>query len=148
MELRSQKKVAAKILKCGKSKVWINPARIGDVSQAITSHDIRRLIADGVIVKEQRVGLSNFKKKKIETQKKKGRRKGEGSRKGGYGTRHSRKSEWINKIRAQRSILKEMLEKNDIDKNAYKDLYRKTKGGFFRSRTHLRSYVEKEFKKG
>ncbi|MBI4895756.1 MAG: 50S ribosomal protein L19e [Candidatus Aenigmarchaeota archaeon] len=143
MELRSQKTIAAKLLKCGRSRVWIDPARIGDVHQAITSQDVRKLIRDGIIKEKQKTGLSNFKKKKIAEQKKKGRRKGHGSRKGKFGVRYDRKSEWMNKIRAQRTILKEFLKNNSIDKETYKDLYRKTKGGFFRSRAHLISYVQK-----
>ncbi len=143
MELRSQKTLAAKLMKCGRSRVWIDPARIGDVHQAITAQDIRKLIRDGIIKEKQKIGLSNFKKKKIAEQKKKGRRKGHGSRKGKIGVRHDRKSEWMNKIRAQRSLLKEFLKNTSIDKETYKDLYRKTKGGFFRSRAHLISYVQK-----
>jgi len=143
MELRSQKEIASRVLKCGKSKVWIDPARIGDAHQAITAEDIRKLIRDGVIKKIQKTGLSNFKKKKMMIQKKKGRRKGHGSRKGGFGSRYDKKLDWMNRIRAQRALLKEFLKSNNIDKKTYKNLYRKAKGGFFRSRAHLISFVNK-----
>ncbi|MBI5332480.1 MAG: 50S ribosomal protein L19e [Candidatus Aenigmarchaeota archaeon] len=144
MELRSQKNIAARVLKCGRSKVWIDPAKIGDVQQAITAQDIRRLINDGVIKKEQKTGLSSFRKKKMAIQKEKGRRKSHGSRKGKTGTRFSRKNDWMNKVRAQREMLKEFLKTGAIDKPAYKKLYRQSKGGFFRSRAHLASAVKKE----
>ena|SRR3989338_9054594 len=144
MELRSQKTIAARVLKCGRSKVWIDPARIGDVQLAITANDIRKLINDGVIKKEHKTGLSSFRKKKRAAQKEKGRRKGHGSRKGKIGTRLARKNDWINRIRAQREMLKEFLKNGTIDKSRYKRLYRQTKGGFFRSRAHLANAVKKE----
>ena len=37
--LKYQKNVAARILKCGKSRVWLNPSRINDVSEAITAFE-------------------------------------------------------------------------------------------------------------
>ena len=147
MELRSQKQTAAKLMKCGVSRVWIDPARIGDAHQAITAEDIRRLIKDGIISKKQKKGLSTFKKKKVALQKRKGRRKGEGSRKGSLGSRYSRKQDWMNRVRSQRKFLKDMLKDQKIEKEFYKELYRKSKGGFFRNVGHLKSYIEKESKK-
>ena len=81
-ELRSQKMMAMRIMKCGITRVWIDPERISDVEEAITAEDIRGLIKDGVISAKQKKGNSNFRLKKITAQKKKGRRRGRGSRKG------------------------------------------------------------------
>jgi len=142
MELVAQKKMAARIMNCGVSRVWIDPARLGDVAQAITAADVRRLVADGVISKVPEKGVSKGRYRKMAQQKKKGRRKGKGSRKGNLGTRFDRKHAWINRVRAQRKLAKEMLAANRIDKPTYKNIYRKIKGGYFRSRAHLLGYVE------
>jgi ribosomal protein L19E len=45
-------------------------------------------------------------------------------------------------VRAQRELLKRMKEKGLITPAVYKGLYNKSKGGFFRSRKHLKLYIE------
>src|SRR3989344_6754233 len=97
MTLRYQKRTAARIMKCGLSRVWIDPVRIKDVQEAITGHDIRRLIKDRVIEKLPKRGISSYRKNKIRLQKKKGRRRGQGSRKGHIGG--LQKTQWVKKIR-------------------------------------------------
>jgi len=71
-------------------------------------------------------------------QKKKGRQKGEGSRKG---KKKAGKKEWMNTIRIQRAFLKELRAKKIIDKKIYRNLYLKSKGGFFRSKNHIKLYI-------
>jgi len=144
MDLKSQKQMAAKILKCGVSRVWVDPKRMGEVNEAITKADIRALIRRGVIKELHKIGVSRGRARKRMTQKKKGRRKGHGSRKGKLGARFSRKRAWMNRIRAIRKILKELRDASQIDKKTYRNLYRKAKGGFFRSKAHLKNYLERE----
>ena len=48
----------------------------------------------------------------------------------------------MNKIRAQRKLLKELRGNGTIDKSAYRKLYRKAKGGEYRSRAHLSAHIE------
>lgn len=135
-----KKKVAARILKCGESKVWFDPSRINDISQAITSDDIRKLINDDVIKKMPKHGISSYRKKKLMRQKKKGRRKGIGSRKGSVDVR---KDVWMKRIRTMRKMLKELRDNNKIEKKTYRNLYMISKSGFFRSKNHLMIYLEK-----
>jgi large subunit ribosomal protein L19e len=144
MELAAQKRIAAKILKCGQSRIWIDPARLGDVANAITAADVRRLISQNVIRTLPKRGTSKGRIRKIKLQKAKGRRKGHGSRKGSFGSRYIRKREWIKRIRAQRMLLKELLANGKIDKLQYKQLYRKAGGGAFRSRAHLLSSIKEK----
>ncbi len=139
--MKLQKNIASRILKCGVSKVWIDPKRIADVKEAITARDIRALIKEGVIIGLPKTGLSNFRKKKLATQKKRGRRKGPGSKKG-VTQKHSKRL-WIKKIRALRSVLREYRANGQLDSEVYKQLYRKSKGGFFRSKAHMKSHIEK-----
>ena len=48
----------------------------------------------------------------------------------------------MKKIRALRSLLKEKRDNNTIDVSTYRKLYRKAKGGEFRSRAHLNANIE------
>jgi large subunit ribosomal protein L19e len=144
MELKMQRKVASRILKCGASRVWFDPVRLTDVEEAITSADIRKLINDGVIKAVPKRGVSSARKQKMRMQKRKGRRKGIGSRKGKKSARFNKKKAWINKIRSQRKLLKEWRASGRIEKKTFRKLYRMCKAGFFRNRSHLTSYVEKE----
>lgn len=140
-DLKSQKQMAAKIMKCGVSRVWIDPSRTADVSDAITSQDVRTMVKDGVIKKQPKQGISSYRKKKMAEQKKKGRRKGPGSRKGSVAG--TRKREWISRIRAMRRLLVELRKNERIDSNVYRDIYTKARSGFFRSRSHIMIHLER-----
>ncbi|MBY6294411.1 50S ribosomal protein L19e, partial [Nanohaloarchaea archaeon H01] len=54
--------------------------------------------------------------------------------------------EWMSKIRALRSELKEMRDEGELNSKQYRELYNKAKGGFFRNKKHLNNYVEDEVK--
>ena len=45
-------------------------------------------------------------------------------------------------MRTQRGFLKELKEKKIVTGLIYRQLYRKSKGGFFRSKRHIKLYVE------
>lgn len=135
--------MAAKILKCGLSRVWMNPSRLADIDEAITAEDIRRLIKDGVIAAKPKIGISSFRKNKIAEQKRKGRRRGRGSVKGSRGTRLRKKDTWIKTIRPIRSMLRQLKSDGRVDNRTYRNLYKKSKSGFFRSRGHVMIYLER-----
>ena len=142
MQLKIQKILAAQILKCSKNKIWLDPSRLDEIKEAITKIDIRNLINQGIIKRKPYVGTSRFRARKRLIQKRKGRRKGLGSRKGKKTARLPRKEKWISKIRLQRKFLKNLKEKGVISKGSYQDIYLKSKGGFFRSKRHLKVYIE------
>lgn len=141
MDLSSQKRMAADVFDCGKNKVWIDPTRQEDVADAITKADIRRLVQEGAIKRKEEKGQSRGKARKIKEQKDKGRRKGHGTRKGKEGARQQRKKKWISKVRAQRKFLKELKSGDKIERENYRDLYRKVKGGEFNSKKQLKAYI-------
>ncbi len=143
MLMKAQRAMAAKILKCGESRVWMDPARLADIAEAITSEDIRRLIKDGVVAARPKQGLSSFRKKKLAAQKKKGRRRGRGSVKGSINTRFDKKQAWMKTIRSIRNLLRELKNKKSIDNRTYRDVYMKSKSGYFRSRGHVMIYLER-----
>ena len=142
-DLRSQRAVAARAMKCGKSRVWMDPARSADIAEAITADDVRHLINDGVIKIMPKTGVSRYRKNVILAQKRKGRRKGKGSRKGKLGTRYSRKGAWMSRIRTIRRLLRELKSADRIDGKTYRSVYRKSKSGFFRSKSHVTIYLER-----
>ncbi len=139
--MSGQRTMAAKIMKCGKSRVWMDPTRVADIEEAITSEDVRRLVRDGVIAKKPKKGLSNFRTKKIAAQKKKGRRRNRGSIKGK--TSGQKKQAWMRTIRSIRKLLGELKETGRITNATYRDIYTKSKSGFFRSKAHVMNYLER-----
>lgn len=141
MNLRLQKKIAAQILKCGEDRVWVDPEAAEDVAAAATKEDLRELIGES-IKKKPAKGQTRTRTKKIHEQKSKGRRKGDGSRKGRKGARITSKRLWVIRIRALRRRLRYLRDYGMIDRSTYRMLYRKAKGGEFRNVAHLNSYLE------
>lgn len=139
MNLASQKKLAAKILKCGINRVRITQAK--EVADALTRNDIKALIKKGLIYKIPKKGTSRAKAKIIAKQKKKGRRKGIGSRKG---IRSVRRLKWIKSVRALRKLLKELRNSEKIERRTYAKLYKKVKGNEFRNKKHLLLYLKEK----
>jgi len=147
MRLDNQKRLVAQILKCSKKRVKFDPDRLSDIKEAITKADIRNLIKDKAIMKIAKKGVSRVRVRKRLVQRRKGKQSGPGSRKGSRGARLPGKREWINKIRTQRGLLKKLKDKKIIDKKLYRDLYLKAKGGFFRSKRHIKLFLEERVKK-
>ena len=142
MQLNTQKRLAAQILKCSKNRIWFDQDRLEDIKESITKADIRSLIGDNAIKEKPAKGVSRARARKIALQKRKGRRKGHGSRKGKKTARLRKKIAWANSIRIQRRFLKELRDKGIITKSTYQNLYLKAKGGFFRSKRHIKLYIE------
>lgn len=141
MKLNTQKRLAASILGCSPSRVKFAPDRLADIKEAITKQDIRALINEGLIIKVQESGVSRVRARKRATQKTKGLRHGPGKRKGKKTALQPTKQAWMTKVRVQRDFLKELRQNGVIDTSAFKNLYRKSKGGFFRSKRHIKLYM-------
>ena len=135
MNLRTQKELAAKILKVGISRVRVE--NDPDVAEAITREDVRELIRAG-----PKKGPCSAPAKKRAEQKKKGRMKSRGSKKGTKNARKKDHDKWIERIRAIRRFLKELKEAGQIDNAAYRKLYRYASGGTFRSKKHVLMYIK------
>ncbi len=142
MKFKLQKKLAADVLKCSKKRVVFDKDRLTDIKEAITKADIKSLVAGKAIKKKPVKGVSKARAKVRLVQKRKGKRKGKGSKKGKRTSRLSKKEAWINLIRAQRKLLKDLRDKEIVSKADYQKLYKKSKGGFFRSRRHIKMYIE------
>ncbi len=133
MELGKVKELAARTYDVGISRIRIvDPDKAKD---AITREDIRRLVKTGAIVILQKRGTSRARARILEQKRKKGRRRGPGSRKGKKTARKPKKEAWMEKVRALRRVLKQIRPEN------YRKLYRMIKGGYFKSKKHLLSYI-------
>ena len=141
-KLKLQKRLAADVLRCSEKRVWFDEDRLEDIKEAIAKLDIKGLVNDKAIKKKPVKSVSRVRARKTTLQRRKGRRKGKGSKKGKQTARLPKKKAWINKIRLQRRFLKEIRNKGIISKAGYHSLYLKSKGGFFRSKRHIKLYIE------
>ena len=129
-----QKRLASKIFKVGQSRVWLDPKHKKDIEAAITSADVRKLIQKG---------YAKALPQPVRMPKETGRtKKGRGSRRGAKHAIVPAKRKWISTVRPLRRMLKELKSSRQIDNETFKHLYRLVKGGTFRSRSHLRIYLE------
>jgi large subunit ribosomal protein L19e len=140
-DLRNQRRMAASILKCGIRRVWMDNDRLEEIAKAVTKDDIRILINGKAIKSKQIRGISSGRKKYNTKQKEKGRRRGQGTRKGAKYARLPKKGRWIQTIRPLRSYLKTLRDEKQINNSIYRKYYIKAKGGEFRSKQHLKSHL-------
>jgi large subunit ribosomal protein L19e len=141
MKLSTQKRLAADVMKVGKSRVWIDPEFEDEISLAITRDDIRRLVDEGAIQKKPIRGVSRGRARYNLRQKRKGQRSGPGRKKGRATSKLSSKDRWIMKIRPLRKELKKLRDEGKITSRVYRELYLKAKGNAFRNTAHLRTYI-------
>ena len=141
-DLKSQRRLAAQVLKIGQNRVWIDPERADDVEAAITRDEVRRLIHQGTIKASPERGISRGRVRIIHEKKKKGRRSGPGSRTGSSHARVSKKQAWMRKIRALRNKLRTLKTKKMIAENSYQRLYRMAGSGRFESVADLERYMK------
>lgn len=131
--MTSQRRLAAKILKCGENRIWL--ATDPRIKKAITRADIRRLIEDGLIKK---MPIKHLAKKQVKKRKK------AGSRKGAKGARQGKKEIWLKVVRPQRKLLRQLKLEKKISSTIYRKTYRMIKGGVFRSKHHMLEYLKEK----
>ena len=139
--MRHKKQLAGRILKVSKNKVRFAADALEDIKKAITRSDLRGLIAVKKITISQKNQQSRAGARKVATQKRKGRQKGHGSKKGKKYSVVNRKRRWILKVRAQRVFLKELKDGNKLSTKDFRELYSKSKGGYFRNKRHIKLYI-------
>ena len=141
-DLKSQRRLAAQILKIGQNRVWIDPERIEDAEGAITRDEVRKLVHEGTIRSKPEKGISRGRGRILHLKKKKGRRSGAGSRTGSPRARISKKEAWMSKIRALRKKLRLLKAKKVIPEGEYGKLYRMAGSGRFESVADLERYLK------
>lgn len=141
-DLKSQRRLASQILKIGQNRVWIDPEKTDEADTAITRDEIRKLIHEGTIKALPEKGISRGRVRVLHEKKKKGRRKGPGSRTGSPRARVTKKEAWMSKIRALRKRLCLLKTKKVIAESAYRKLYRMASSGRFESIADLERYLK------
>jgi len=128
-----QKKLAAKVLKVGVSRVWLDPKKMKDIEKAITRIDVKKLVKQNAV---------KALPEKLKIRKERKGRKNTGRRKGSKFAIVSRKRRWIRTVRPLRKMLTELKTSNQIDNSIYRKMRLMVKGGMFRSKHHLKIYME------
>lgn len=131
MAVYTVRRIAADILGVGEKRIRFDPEKISDVRNAMTRADVVDLIGKKVIVLLPVKGRRKKEKK---------RKRGEGSRKGK--PRGKQKEAWMTRVRAQRALLKKLIESEVLDKENKRYIYLKIKGGAFRSKKAMLTYLK------
>ncbi len=141
-DLKTQKRIAAAVLKIGKTRVWVNPAAADEISQAMTRDDVREVIKQGLIQEKPAKVQSRARAKKHIELKKKRKGRGQGKRRGTAGGRKSDKEKWMEKVRAQRRFIKNLREKDTINASTYRKYYLRVKGGNYTTIKQLKESMK------
>jgi len=145
-DLSAQKRLAGEELDVGANRVWFDPEEQDELADAITREDIRDLIADGTIRVEETQNNSRGRARARQEKRDYGHGTGAGTRKGKAGARRADKDEWISRIRAQRSRLKELRDEEDVlNPTQYRELYNKASGGEFDSVARLEAFATNNY---
>jgi large subunit ribosomal protein L19e len=141
-DLKSQRRLAASILKVGQNRVWIDPEKVEDAEASITREEVQKLIHEGIIKSLPEKGVSHARARITHEKKKKGLKHGPGSRSGSAGAKISKKEAWMSKIRALRKRLCKLKANKIIAEDNYRKLYKMASSGRFASVADLERYMK------
>ncbi len=141
-DLRSQRRLAAQILKVGENRVWMDPDRTDDIEAAMTREEIKKLTHEGAIKSAAVKGVSRGRARVLHEKRKKGRRRGLGTKSGSAYSRISRKEGWMKRIRALRKRLRNLKDDKIIAVGTYRQVYKLASSGRFESVGDLERYLK------
>jgi large subunit ribosomal protein L19e len=99
MQLNKIRRMAAEILKVGKTKIVFSEKDREKIAESMTKEDVRQLIKDGLVKKRKDNYQSRARARKLKEKKIKGRKRGKGKRKGTIKARTNKKKAWMKKVR-------------------------------------------------
>ena len=141
MSLKSQRRLAADIMKVGENRVWIDPERIDYVEAAITREEIKKLIHEKVVKSLPEKGISRARARVLKEKRKKGLRRGPGGKSGSARSKITKKQAWMSRIRPVRRRLRELKDSRAITENVYRKMYDMSESGAFQSKAELERYI-------
>lgn len=141
MSLKSQRRLAAEIMKIGENRVWIDPERIDYVEAAITREEIKKLIHEKVVRSLPEKGISRARARVFAEKRKKGLRRGPGGKSGPARSKITKKQAWMSRIRPVRRRLRELKDSRAITESVYRKMYDMSESGVFESKADLERYI-------
>ena len=142
MDLKAQKRIAAQVLKCSQKNVVFDTTQLESIKEALTRADMRDLVNSNIVTENKPNAQSRVRARKIAQQKSKGLQKGPGSKKAKAKVRSKAHERWLNKVRLERSFIKQLRENGRVTATTYREMYLKVKGNFFRNRRHIKLHLE------
>ena len=145
MSIASVRRMASDILKAGVSRIKYDPSKLADIEKAITKDDVRALIKQKAVKVEQKKGVSRALGRMHDEERRKGRAHKFARRRGTHSARAGGKRVWLNRIRAQRTLIKSLKTKGMFLSNAaYRETYLKVKGGAFPDKTRVLMFLNEK----
>lgn len=95
VNLRTQKRLASAVLGCGERKIWLDPNEVSEISNANSRQTIRKLVADGLIIRKPVTMHSRSRARELNLARRIGRHRGFGKRKG---TADARMPSYVNPL--------------------------------------------------
>ncbi len=142
MQLNKIRRMAAEILKVGKTKIVFSDKDTERIKESMTKEDVRQLIKERIVRKRKDNYQSRARARKLKEKKTKGRKRGKGKRKGTIKARTNKKEKWIKKVRAQRKKLKELKKEVKMEKGQYGKIYKMIKGNYFKGKKYVEAMVK------
>ncbi len=136
MKVETLRRLLASLLGVGENRIKVSTATPEEreaIENATSRRDALELYQKGI------AGVEPVKGRR----KKEGRkRKGPGSRKGKKHSRKSAKEIWMERIRAQRKLLQELIESGKVEAKHRRKLYLLIKGGHFKGKRSFLAYLK------
>lgn len=130
MNLNKKKELAKRTFNVGGDRIVFVESRLNDIKEAITKQDMRDLRQDKAIIIKEKKG----RKKVI---RKRGRSTGNIRKK-----IKKRKKDYVVLTRKLRKYVLEMKNQGKISKEEVDDIRKKIRNKIFRSKSHLKEYIE------
>jgi large subunit ribosomal protein L19e len=130
MNLSKKKKLAKRTFGVGENRIVFVESRLNDIKEAITKQDMRDLKHDKAIIIKEKKGRKKVIRK---------RRRSTGNIRKKINTR---KKDYVILTRKLRKYVSEIKNQGRISKEEVNDIRKKIRNKAFRSKSHLKEYIE------
>ena len=138
MSVKTVRRVAGDILKCGISRIKILDEK--RATEALTREDVKQLIKEKLIIKIQKIGVSRGAAKKRQSRKKSGRGRGRGKMRGSAFASVSEKDMWQKKT--SYLWIPFRLKEEHFYYSFFHNRYRRIKGNLYASKKRLLDQID------